>query len=350
MAFLNSEDIIEISNFLRKEKFKFEGKTILLTGGRGFLGRYFTDIFFYFNKKVFSKPCKLILIDNMITSGNMGSKIPDEENFKFIKHDITKPINFNEKIDFIIYAAGIASPYYYKKWPLQTLEVATIGLKAILELGKKNLSRVIFFSSSEIYGNPSDSNIPTMESYNGNISCLGPRACYDESKRLGETLVQIYSSKFGLDASIIRPFNVYGPGMQSNDYRVLPNFISKIIKEENLQIYGNGNQTRTYCYVTDALNGFFRVLLNGNRGEPYNIGNTFPEISVIKLVETFKDVFPNKKIIFNIIPHPDSYPADEPQRRCPDITKANNQLNYFPKIELKEGLKRFYNWAEQNYK
>ncbi len=341
-------DIDEIIKFLDKEYQKFEGKTILLTGGRGFLGRYFTEIFLKINK-LNKKPCKILSIDNLITSGILGDQLPKNKNFIFLKKDITKKIKIDQKVDYIIHAAGIASPYYYKKWPLKTLEVATVGLKNVLELAKKNNSKLVFFSSSEIYGNPDKKNIPTLESYNGNVSCLGPRACYDESKRLGETLVRVYSDQYGLDASIIRPFNVFGPGMQKNDYRVLPNFISKIVNNEKIQIYGTGNQTRTYCYVTDAMNGFLRVLLKGGRGEPYNIGNSNPELSVLNLVKKLEEIYSHKHIRYDIIDHPDSYPSDEPQRRCPDLIKSFHQLNYKPNVNIDEGLLRYFKWAENNY-
>ncbi len=346
--FSNESDINEIIGFLDKEYQKFENKTILLTGGRGFLGRYFTEIFLKINKKL-KKPCTIISIDNLITSGKLGDELPQDKNFTFLKKNISKKIKIDGKIDYIIHAAGIASPYYYKKWPLETLEVATTGLKNVLDLAYKNNSKLVFFSSSEIYGNPDNKNIPTLESYNGNVSCLGPRACYDESKRLGETLVRVYSTQYGLDASIIRPFNVFGPGMQKNDFRVLPNFISKIVNNEKIQVYGNGNQTRTYCYISDAMNGFIRVMLKGNRGEPYNIGNSNPELSVKDLVKKLKKILPQKKINFDIVDHPDSYPADEPQRRCPELTKSLHHLEYQPKINIDEGLKRYFEWAEINY-
>lgn len=346
--FFRKDDIREILSLVDNEYKKFNNKTILLTGGRGFLGRYFTEFFLSINKKL-NKPCRIISIDNMITSGSLGNILTNDKNLKFYRKDICKKIILNEKIDFIIHAAGIASPFYYKKWPLKTLEVATTGLKNVLDLANKNNSKLVFFSSSEIYGNPDKKNIPTLESYNGNVSSIGPRACYDESKRLGETLVKVYSDQFGLDASIIRPFNIYGPGMQKNDYRVLPNFISKIVNGEKLQVYGNGTQTRTYCYITDAMNGFIRVLLKGNRGEPYNIGNLKPELSVLNLVKLIKKILPNEKVNFDVINHPDSYPSDEPQRRCPDINKAYFHLNYSPKVSIEDGLLRFYEWAKNNY-
>lgn len=350
MNFFLDKDIEEIITFVGEDIYSLENKRILITGGRGFLGRYFEEVFDKLNLTKFNKKIDIVSIDNMKTAGKLGNLNTNKENFEFLNHDAIMEFKYEKKIDYIIHAAGIASPFYYKKWPLETLEVATIGLKNSLELAKKNNAKLIFFSSSEIYGDPDSSNIPTLESYNGNVSCLGARACYDESKRLGETLVKIYSEKFGVDSSIIRPFNVYGPGMQKLDYRVLPNFASKILNNSKLPVYGNGNQTRTFCYITDAMNGFLKVLLKGVIGEPYNIGNAKPEISMLELINKISNLFPNKDIKYNIIKHPDSYPSDEPQRRCPNIDKAKIHLNYSPQVDIEEGLTRFMNWAFEAYK
>ena len=206
----------------------------------------------------------------------------------------------------------------------------------------------LFFSSSEIYGDPDPKHIPTTESYRGNVSCTGPRACYDESKRLGETLCTIFHNQYGVPTKVVRPFNVYGPGLNEMDYRVLADFASRIIGGRPLRVYKPGNQTRTFCYVSDAMNGFLRVLLDGVPGEPYNIGNSAPEISVTDLVKEVKSVV---KRDFDVVyvEHPDAYPPDEPMRRCPDITKARLQLGYQPKIALGDGLSRFMDWAFENY-
>jgi len=331
---------------------KFEGKHVLLTGGRGFLGRYFTEVFHYLNQKhLVDQPVRLTVMDNLIVAGKEGEKIPTIENMKFVLHDCIEPYPDLGKIDFIIHAAGIASPAYYRKYPLQTLEVATTGLKNSLELARANPGcKIVFFSSSEIYGDPDSLNVPTRESYRGNVACLGPRACYDMSKRLGETLVQIYHEQFGVHGTIIRPFNVYGPGMQKTDFRVLPNFAARISENKALHVYGHGKQTRTFCYVTDAVEGFLRVLIDGVPGEPYNIGNPNPEISMIDLIEQVSKAVGNDSVKYQIVDYPDTYPADEPNRRCPDITKATQQLGYAPRIGLEEGLSRFFNWAEKAYR
>ena len=341
-------DIKEIALGLEDISERLSGKTILLTGGRGFLGRYFIETFNFLNKNVLNKPIKTIALDNLITSGRSGSEIPNHDNVEFINHNVINPFDAKEKLDFIIHAAGIASPFYYRAFPFETLEVAINGTRNMLELAKHHKSRFTFFSSSEIYGDPDSKNVPIQESYKGNVSCQGPRACYDESKRVGETLCYIYHSLEGIKTNVIRPFNVYGPGMQENDYRVLPNFASQIKKGKSLKIYGSGNQTRTFCYVTDAIQGFLRVITTGIPGEPYNIGNVSPEISIMDLVKKIKEISENP-INYDVIDYPDSYPADEPNRRAPDIKKAKVQLGYVPKVSLDEGLKRFLKWTDVNY-
>ncbi len=346
--FLLKEDIQEIVENINDVSSEFSGKTVLLTGGRGFLGRYFMEIFNLLNENVLNEKMRVIVLDNLITSGKEGSEIPNYENIQFLNHDVIKPFKIKDDIDYIIHAAGIASPYYYRAYPLETLEVAINGTQNMLRLAQANSANLTFFSSSEIYGDPDTKNIPTKESYKGNVSCTGPRACYDESKRVGETLCNIYHSLYGVHTNTIRPFNVFGPGMQETDYRVLPNFTSRIKGKIPLQIYGTGAQTRTFCYVTDAMEGFIRVVLNGVPGESYNIGNPNPEISVIELIKKMERIL-NKKIEYNIVDYPDSYPADEPNRRCPDIFKAKIQIKYNPKIDIDEGLKRFIKWSDKVY-
>jgi UDP-glucuronate decarboxylase len=346
--FLLTSDIEEIVKGIGDFASDFSGKTMLVAGGRGFLGRYFTAVFEALNKSVLSKPCRLIVMDNLITAGEAGSSIGAKENCLFLQHDISKPLTLDEPVDFVVHAAGIASPYYYRAFPLETLDVAILGNRHLLNLAVKTGARYTFFSSSEIYGDPDPRHIPTPESYRGNVSSQGPRSCYDESKRMGETLCYVFHNKHGVSTSIIRPFNVYGPGMQETDYRVLPNFGARIKAGRPLQIYGTGHQTRTFCYVTDALNGFLRVIARGVPGETYNIGNPVPEISMMDLVSLIGEVL-GRPIACNVIEYPDSYPADEPNRRCPDIRKAQLQLMYRPTVDLTTGLRRFFSWSDRTY-
>ena len=347
-SFFLESDIEEIVEKLGDYVKDLSNKTIVLTGGRGFLGRYFIEVFNFLSSNVLDKPIKVIVLDNLIASGNEGLNFPSYKNILFINHNVTKPFLYEEKIDYVVHAAGIASPFYYKKYPIETLEVSITGTQNMLELAMKNKARFCFFSSSEIYGDPDPREIPIKESYRGNVSCQGPRACYDESKRVGETLSDIYFNYKGLSTNTIRPFNIYGPGMQEKDYRVLPNFASQIKKDKPLNIYGTGNQTRTFCYITDAIVGFLLVILKGKPGEAYNIGNTGPEISIIDLAKILKKVA-DKKVVYKITKYPSSYPEDEPNRRLPDINKASKDLSFFPEISLEEGLKRFLRWSDKYY-
>lgn len=350
-SFLLDSDIQEIVSHLPINALEqLAGKTVWIPGGQGFLGRYFTQVFDYLNRThLVQSPVRVLITDNFISAGEAGRDLPDMEHIDFLQHDVIKPMPVVGPFDFILHAAGIASPAHYRAHPLETMDVATIGLRNSLDLAEKNPGcKLVFFSSSEIYGDPTEGNVPTPETYKGHVACLGPRACYDESKRLGETMVQIYAERRGVHAMIIRPFNVYGPGMQATDYRVLPNFAAKIALNEPLEIYGDGKQTRTYCYVADAIVGFLRVLLHGRPGEPYNIGNPTPEISVLQLAEATA-IAAQRPVSKIVKPHPASYPADEPNRRCPDISKAARELGYAPRIGLEDGLRRFFSWALRTY-
>jgi len=344
------EDIKTIVDKLGDEVLKFEGKTILLSGGSGFLGKYFVLVFTYLNDNVFEKPCKVISVDNFIT----GSHHPHfntrgREDVLQVWADVSQPLPVREDIHYILHAAGVASPVYYKKYPLETIESAVSGVKNLLELARKNseLEGFIFFSSSEIYGDPDPSAVPTPETYHGYVSSVGPRACYDESKRLGETISTIYNEQFGLPTKIVRPFNVFGPGMGHADRRVLPMFAYKALNKEVIPVHGDGQQTRTFCYITDAIEGFLRVLLLGRPGESYNIGNDENEISMRNLAKLFTEIESNGAT-YEMIPYPEHYPAGEPQRRCPDLTKARTELDYTPKVHLEDGLRRFIEWCRSD--
>jgi len=346
--FLLKSDIAEIVERLKSEARVLEGKTVLLTGARGFLGRYFMEILARLNAGVLKKPVRLIALDNMITAGKEGAAVPDLPNVTFVRHDAIQPFACDEPVHYVVHAAGIASPFYYRAYPLETLEVAITGTQRMLELAHRNQARFTFFSSSEIYGDPDPKHVPMQESYRGNVSCQGPRACYDESKRVGETLCYIFHETKGVATNTIRPFNVFGPGMQETDYRVLPNFANRIKAGRPLNVYGTGNQTRTFCYITDAMVGFMLVVMKGVPGEAYNIGNPTPEISMVELVRRIEQVL-GRKVPHNIIEYPDSYPADEPNRRCPDIKKARLQLKFDPAVDLNEGLRRFLAWSDGVY-
>ena len=341
-------DIDEVVARLGTNAQAFAGKSVLITGGRGFLGRYFVEVFAGLNKTVLSSnPVKVVALDNLITSRHAPAM--NHDHMSFVAHDVIQPYDHPGPVDFVIHAAGIASPFYYRAYPLETLDVAINGTRNMLTLAEAKGARFTFFSSSEIYGDPDAKHVPMQESYRGNVASQGPRACYDESKRVGETLCYIFHTKYGTPTTIIRPFNVYGPGMGELDYRVLPNFASRIKGGQPLNVYGSGVQTRTFCYITDALVGFLLTVIKGVPGETYNIGNPRPEISMVQLVEALRAAV-GRDVPYNLIEYPDSYPADEPMRRSPDIRKARLQLEFEPEVDLTVGLKRFMDWAMATYK
>jgi len=343
------EDLENIASSIRKEAQILCGKTLLISGGAGFLGSYFVGAIHLLNRD-FSRPCRVIIVDNYIT-GSKNSFIHEltDNNIRLMEADITKPLEIDEPVDFVVHMAGLASPAYYKKFPLETIEAAVWGTKNLLELAlKKKVSSYLGFSSSEIYGNPDPNFVPTPETYRGNVSPIGPRSCYDESKRLAETLTLTYWQVYGVPVKLVRPFNIYGPGMKPNDYRVIPTFMTRALQKDFLPVHDKGNQTRTFCYISDATTGFFKVLLSDRNGEVYNIGNDGPEVNMVTLATMVAELFPYQ-VPIKLINYPDSYPADEPNRRCPDLTKIREHLAYNPVIDLKSGLERTLAWYRDTF-
>lgn len=340
------EDVAAIADSLREEAEKLSGATLLISGGAGFLGKYFLSVFDYLNQHVLVSPCRVISVDNYITGTRDGDfRQYDREHVLDVWGDVTFPLPVREDLDYIIHAAGLASPVYYMKYPLETIESAVTGAKNLLELGRRNaLKGFLLFSSSEIYGDPDERAVPTPETYHGNVSSVGPRACYDESKRLAETLCTIYQQRHNVPATIVRPFNVFGPGMRHDDRRVVPMFAWRALNGETLPVHGDGHQTRTFCYITDAITGFLKVLLRGRPGEAYNIGNDENEISMRELAQVFVELS-GSAASFELVPYPETYPAGEPQRRCPDLTKARGELSFTPQVDFRAGLTRFLTWC-----
>ena len=343
------EDLEQINNQI--DRVKFKNATILITGCAGFLGyyilNYFTKYFEELNLEriigldtfILSKP-KWI---NDLISKNKGKL--DIYTFDIAKDKIEN-IKNSEKVNYVIHMASIASPSFYRKFPLVTLDANIWGLRQLLDfyVDKKNFKSFLFFSSSEIYGDPDKKNIPTGENYKGNVSCLGPRACYDESKRFGETICYLYANQFSMPISIVRPFNNYGPGMRINDKRLPADFANQVLNNKNIEIFSNGKPTRTFCYITDAIIGYLLALTNC-KFDFFNIGNDSPELSVLDFANIFikqaESLFNfSPKVIFRVSKDND-YLVDNPNRRCPNITKAKKLLGYNPTIEPYEGVRRY---------
>ena len=275
------------------------------------------------------------------------------------ERDLIQPLpNPMPEFQWIIHAAGIASPPFYRKHPLRTIDANINGLRNLLDYcvtqkeAGKPIEGFLFYSSSEIYGDPTPDWIPTPEHFRGLVSCTGPRACYDESKRFGETICVIYAQQFGIPTKIARPFNNYGPGLKITDKRVIPDFVRDLLAGNDIVMYSDGSPTRTFCYAADAITGYYKVLVNGHMGEPYNIGIETPEISMLQLAEK---LIAQARHMFNYEgqlvrkPNPEEvYLVDNPNRRCPDISKGREHLGYNPTIMIDEGLRRSLIWYYHN--
>lgn len=302
-------------------------KRILITGAAGFLGSHLCDRFIRDGYHV-------IGMDNLITGRLKNIEhLFGLEHFEFYHHDVSKFIHVPGKLDYILHFASPASPIDYLKIPIQTLKVGSLGVHNCLGLAKAKGARVLIASTSEVYGDPTVH--PQTEEYWGNVNPVGPRGVYDEAKRFQEAITMAYHKFHGLETRIIRIFNTYGPRMRLNDGRVLPAFIGQALRGEDLTIFGDGSQTRSFCYVDDLVEGIVK-LLHSDYAYPVNIGNP-SEISIGEFAEEIiKLTGTNQKVVYKDLP------TDDPKQRRPDITKARAILNWEPKIDRAEGLKRTY--------
>jgi len=300
-------------------------KTILLAGGAGFLGSHLI-------KKFLSNNFKVVCIDNL-SSGNFDNLIEFRSNlnFEFINHDITTPFIYDKSIDFILNFACPASPIQYQVNPVQTIETCFIGMSNLLKLAKDRQIPILQASTSEVYGDPAIS--PQKETYWGNVNPIGVRSCYDEGKRAAETLCFDYIRQFELDVRVIRIFNTYGPNMNVNDGRVVSNFIVQALKNIDITVYGNGNQTRSFCYVSDLVDGIYKIMLAPSAlSYPINLGNP-NEITVKSLAEQIISLTSSSSSINYL-----KLPSDDPQKRKPDITKVQKLIDWRPQIDIEMGL------------
>ena len=336
-----SEDIKIILDDLKDHYDIFENKRILIVGGRGFLGTYFVKTLLEINKLI-KKPCKIIVVDNLITSKDKEL----HNDVDFLEKDISEKFTIDGELDYIIHTASIASPPIYRKFPIKTVDVNYQGTRNLLELAKeKKISGMLYLSSSEIYGEPQI--IPTPESCVGQVSSTGPRARYDESKRLGETISILYHQQFNVPIKIARPFNVYGPYLNLNDGRVIPDFMKNALENSKIIIHSDGKPTRSFCYISDAMKAFFRLLLIAPNGSICNVGND-EELSIIDVATTIKKILDTDiKISLKESTDP-NYTVDNPQRRCPDLKLIEKLTGYKPSIKFETGISRLSKWYMDN--
>jgi dTDP-glucose 4,6-dehydratase len=305
---------------------------VLVTGGAGFIGSHLCETLVRDGHEV-------IAMDNQIT-GQMGNldDIFYHDRFTFYEHDVTEYIHVRGDLDCVIHLASLASPVFYQDYAIKTLKVGALGTHKTLGLAHEKNAKYLFASTSEVYGDPEVN--PQPEEYRGNVDPFGPRSCYDESKRYAEALVRAYRDKHDLDVRIARIFNTYGPRMRIDDGRVIPTFIHQALTGEDLTVYGDGSQTRSFCYVSDLIEGL-RSLLDSDVQRPINIGNP-DERTILELAEVIIDIADSESEITH-----EELPPQDPQVRKPDISKARSKLNWEPDVQLDSGLERSIRYFEE---
>ena len=305
---------------------------IVITGGSGFVGSYLCE-------KLINDGHEIIVIDNLLTGSTENIKnLMDNENFSFVEHDVQDHIEIENKVDYVLHFASAASPKAYTEHPVNTLKAGSVGTINTLGLAKKHNAEYLLASTSEVYGDPLIS--PQTEEYWGNVNPNGERSMYDEAKRFAEAAVATYSRSYDLKTKIVRIFNTYGPRMQLNDGRVVTNFITQALRNENITIYGDGSQTRSFSYVEDTVAGIIS-LMNSSEYDVFNIGNP-TEMTVGELAEKIIELTDSTSEIKYL-----ELPNDDPKQRKPDITKAKTKLNWEPKVKLEEGLIKTITWVEE---
>ena len=343
-----------------EELARMAGARVLLTGGAGFLGYYLVQTLLEWNRRAAPRErIALTVVDNYVRGvpGWLGDL--SDEKLRLVQHDVTQPLPEDcAEFDYVIHAASIASPTFYRRHPIATMDANVNGLRLLLERSRqlhdagRPVRGFLFFSSSEIYGDPEAAAIPTPETYPGRVSSIGPRACYDESKRYGETLCVNFAQQYGVPVTIARPFNNYGPGLKISDRRVIPDLARDVFAGRDLTLHSDGTPSRTFCYVADAVNGYLKILVHGRPGEPYNIGQESPEVTMKELADLVTNIGRELCGYSGTVVLQEStdsrYLTDNPQRRCPDISKARGELGFAPAVSLTDGLRRSFMWYAEN--
>ncbi|MGD9130295.1 MAG: GDP-mannose 4,6-dehydratase [Candidatus Bathyarchaeota archaeon] len=329
------EDVQSLTKRLVEQGVDFGNQSILVTGGAGFLGSYLCDVLVKLGAQV-------ICLDNFSSGARDNIRhLIGLDNFRVIEHDISQPIMFDEKLNVVMHLASRASPFEFARFPIQIMKANTLGTWVALGIATAHKAKLVYASSSEIYGDPDPAYIPTPETYWGNVNPVGPRSCYDEAKRAGEAFTNAYRIEHGLDVRVLRIFNTFGPKMRPGDLygRVIPRFIDQALTGSPLTVFGDGTQTRSFSYVSDTVEGIIKTTwMDEASGEVLNIGSSV-ETQIIDLAKMVLDLTDSAS---DIEFHP--LPIDDPRRRCPNISKARNLLGWEPKSSLEHGLKRTSIW------
>jgi len=297
----------------------------LLTGGAGFIGSHLSE-------RLLEEGHDVIVVDNLASGQESNIEhLFDKENFSFKNQDVLDGVEVEKEIDYVLHFASRASPNDYQEHPIHTLRTNSEGTLNMLELADKHDAKFLYASTSEVYGDPEEH--PQSEEYTGNVNTLGPRACYDEGKRFGESAIVSYDMKHGINYRIIRIFNTYGPRLKKEDGRVISNFLNQALNNEPLTVYGDGSQTRSFCYIDDLVTGI-RSAMSSEKGEVFNLGNP-DEYTILELAEKVQEVIATEsEIVYKELPE------DDPSKRKPDISKAREKLDWDPEVKLKKGLKK----------
>jgi len=308
-------------------------KKVLITGGAGFIGSHLSDF-------LLERGYAVICMDNLITGTKANIRhLLKNRRFDFIKHDVTKYISLKGSIDYVLHFASPASPVDYDKLPIQTLKVGALGTHNALGVAKEKKAVFLLASTSEVYGDPLVH--PQNEEYWGNVNPIGPRGVYDEAKRFAEAMAMAYQRVHKVDTKIARIFNTYGERMRKDDGRAIPNFVVQALRDQDMTVYGKGSQTRSFCYISDMVDGLCR-LMRSKMNDPVNIGNP-AEYTVLELAEAIKRLSQTRsRIVFRPLP------VDDPKKRQPDISKAKKRLSWEPKVTLEEGLTRTIRWFKNS--